>query len=98
MIGLPRFGPSDANKGVLFADFHILLHSNNVAEQAQALDVNTLHNDNVIEDVMQLTVFRYMNLIFYDMLLSQSRLGTLWTDSVTVCLFFMMILIQNHLI
>ena len=61
------FGPSDANKVVLFVDFrrsrissHYILvstfHSNDMAESAQTLDVITLHNLLVIVKLILLSI------------------------------------------
>ena len=54
MTGLPRFGPSSSPTST---DPHIkypsrrsiLLHSNDMAEPAQPMDINTLHNVYVVE-------------------------------------------------
>ena len=65
MTGLPRFDLSNRCKVVLFADFRrsphqirrsILLHTNDLAEPAQPLDINTLHNVHVVEELIQLTI------------------------------------------
>ena len=40
-----------------------LLHSSDMAEPAQPLDVNTLHNVYVVEEVIQLTVVSDMEII-----------------------------------
>ena len=34
----------------------ILLHTNDMAEPAQPLDINTLHNVHVVEELIQLTI------------------------------------------
>ena len=61
MTGLPRFGPSNEYKVVLFAEFRrsphhnpsrwSLLHTNDMAEPAQML-----HNVYVVEEPIQLTI------------------------------------------
>ena len=64
MKGLPRIGPSN---GYNVADFRrsphqntsrrsILLRTNHISEQAQLLDINTLHNIHVVEELIQLTI------------------------------------------
>ena len=67
MAGLSRFGLSNTNKYILFADFlssqhqiQILLEhlslSNDMVESAQPLDINALHNVHVVEELIQLTI------------------------------------------
>ena len=63
MTGLPRFGLSNGCKVVLLVDFRrypsrrsILLHTNDMAEPAQPLDINTLYNVDVVEELIQLTI------------------------------------------
>ena len=66
MKGLPRCGPSNGYKVVLFADFrrsvdlsgerssiHLI---NDMAKSAQALNINMLHNVYVVEELIQLTI------------------------------------------
>ena len=44
MTGISRFGPPNGNKVVLF----------NMVEPVQPLDINTLHNIYVVEELIQL--------------------------------------------
>ena len=66
MTGLTWFGPSNGYKVIFFADFcitrikypshrGILLHTNDLVEPAQPLNINTLHNVYVVERHIQLT-------------------------------------------
>ena len=71
MTGLSPFGPSNGCKLVLFADFRrfphqipaMLLHTNDMAEPAQPLDINMLHNVQAVEELIQLTVISKSEII-----------------------------------
>ena len=67
MTGLSRFGTSNRYKLVLVADIRrscvkylsgqsILLHSTDMVEPAQLLDINTPHNVYVVEELIPLTI------------------------------------------
>ena len=67
MTGSIRFGPCSGYKVVLFADFadphikypsygSILLLTNDMAESPRTLNINTVHNVYVVEEVIQLTI------------------------------------------
>ena len=74
MTGLPRFGASNANKVIVFADFSrsphqipvlegFLHHSNDMTEPARPLDINTQHNVYVVEELIQFTAGSYEEII-----------------------------------
>ena len=81
MTGIPRFYLSNGCKVVLFAEFrinypsrrNILLHTNDMAEPAQPLDINTLHNVHVVQELIQLTIKSNAEIIA----------NTHWTEDLT---------------
>ena len=67
MTGLPRFGllkdarssssPTSADPRIKYPSRRsILLHTNDMAEPAQPLNINTLHNVYVVKELIQLTI------------------------------------------
>ena len=70
MTGLPIFGPSKEYKVALLVFCRSphqsprrIAHSKDMAEPAQPLDINTLHNVYVVEELIQLTVGSDMAII-----------------------------------
>ena len=77
MTQLPRFGPSNANKVVLFADFYRSPHRTSVLPKYplpfERLDVNTLHNVDDVEELIHLIAESDVEIIA----------SSLWTEDVT---------------
>ena len=70
MTRLPRFDPSNASSRIS-ADFRIkqssrqsiLLYTNDMVEPVQPLDINTLHNVQVVEELIQLVAITNAKII-----------------------------------
>ena len=87
MTGVSRFSLSSGYKVVLFkypSRRSILLHTNDMTEQAQPLNVNTLHNVYVVEELIQLTIESNAEIITNSKILRRNFLSNTIKATVSV--------------